>query len=195
MLFDRCEPLSTVKTNFDTILVCNMVVIEMEPNEPNYRDVSEMPDDEFMALRKVALKDRDVNMYGGEFTKSVWRRTYEYRGIKYDIAMLRYLSTQENIGMNQYSRWFVLEHPEETNHIVELAKKVDEDTEFLYKDTLHSWNDDQSLEVMFYEMVDYAKKDIDWFLDNSIEEITTQVMSAKTTQTEVRNIIDKIGLV
>jgi hypothetical protein len=170
-----------------------MDVIEMEPNEPKYSDVGEMPDDEFMALRKVALKDRDVNRYGGEFTKSVWRRTYEHRGIKYDIAMLRYLSTQGNIGMNQYSRWFVLEYPEETTHIVELAKKADENTEFLYKDTLHSWNDDQSPEEMFYEMVDYAKKDIDWFLNNSIDEITTQVMSAKTTQAEVRDIIDKIG--
>ena len=124
-----------------------------------------MLDDEFMALREDAMKDRDISNYGGEFTNDVWRRTYEYRGIKYDIAMLRYLNTAGNIGMNQYGKWFVLEHPEETNRITELAKEVDEYREFLYKDTLHSWNDEQTLEEMFYTMVDAAKEDIDWFLE------------------------------
>jgi len=139
----------------------------MEYIEPNYNDVVEMPDDEYMASRKDVLKDRDIGLYGGEFIKEVWRHTYEYRGIKFDIAMLRYLSTQGEIGMNQHGKWFVLEHPEETTNIVNLAKEANEYTDFLYSDTLHAWNELQSLVEMFYEMVDQGKKDIDWFLDET----------------------------
>jgi len=86
-----------------------------------------------------------------------WRRTYEYRGIKYDIA--------RNIT------WFVLEYPEETKSIAKLANKVSEDVEFLYKDTAHAWNDEQTDKQNFNEMVSYAKIDIDWFLDRSLEEL------------------------
>ena len=135
--------------------------------KPEYSDVEEMSDEKFMALREVVLKDRDIGKYGGGFMKDVWRHTYEYRGVKYDIAMIRYLNSAGEIGMNQYGKWFVLEYPEDTAHIAELIKKSDKLADFLYKDTLHIWNDGQTLERMFYEMVDDAKRDIDWFLDDS----------------------------
>ena len=139
----------------------------MTDYNPKYTDVVEMPDEEFMVLRQDSLKDRDISLYGGEFITEVWRLTYEYRGIKYDIAMLRYVNTMGDIGMNRHGKWFVLEHPEETTRIARLVEEVNYYTDFLYSDTLHFWNNDQSLVEMFYEMVDQGKKDIDWFLDET----------------------------
>ena len=139
----------------------------MTDNTPEYDDIIEMTDDEYMTLREAELKDRDVSKYGGEFITEVWRRTYEYREIKYDIAMLRYVDTAGNIGMNRCGKWFVLEHPEETTRIARLVEEVNYYTDFLYSDTLHFWNNDQSLVEMFYEMVDQGKKDIDWFLNDA----------------------------
>jgi len=139
----------------------------MTNDTPEYTDVVEMPDEEFMALRQDSLKDRDIKTCGGEFITTVWQHTYEYRGIKFDIKMLRYVDTAGNIGMNRYGKWFVLEHPEETSRIARLVEEVNDYTDFLYSDTLHIWNNDQSLVEMFYEMVDQGKKDVDWFLDET----------------------------
>lgn len=164
----------------------------MTTAEPKYTDVIEMSDDEFMSLRKEALKDRDIDMYGGEFSKDVWRRTYEYREIKYDLALLRYLSTQGNVGMNQYGKWFVLEYPNETTHIAELAKKVDEYREFLYRDTLHVWNDEQTLEQMFYWVADRAKEDIDWFLDSAIDEMSKIAADIERARLNLQKEIEKV---
>lgn len=86
-----------------------------------------------------------------------WRSTYEYRGIKYDIATV--------------DTWFVLEYPKETAKIAELANEVNENCEFLYADAAHAWNDDQTPKQKFKEMANRAKRDIDWFLDDSLNEL------------------------
>ena len=130
-------------------------------SRPEYSDVEEMSNSEFMALREVELRDLGVAVRSLEFVRIVWTRTYEYRGVKYNIGMLRYLRGDGNIGMNRYGKWFVLEHPEETGKMIANSPV---DAECLYKDTLHAWNDGQTLEQMFYEMVDYAKRDIDELL-------------------------------
>lgn len=142
-------------------------------SKPEYGDVDEMSDEEFMALREEALKDRDTKKYGGEFVKVVWRRTYEYRGVKYDIILLRYLNSKGEIGMNRYGKWFVLEPPEgksTKNSVCRAELDKDAYSEFLFRDTLHSWNERQTIKEMFYEMADYAKSDI----DNAIEAIRWQ---------------------
>lgn len=139
--------------------------------EPKYTDVVEMSEDEYMRSRKTFIDNMDSGVRCKEFLMDVWRRTYEYRGIKYDIAMMRYLSTSGQIGMNQYGKWFVLEHPKETSRIAEFAKEICEYCEFLYRDTLHPRNDQQTLEQMFNEVVEFARQDIDYFLDDASGEI------------------------
>jgi len=141
------------------------VVIKMTTDNPKYSDIVEMLDSKFMELRKKELKDKNIELYGGEFITTVWRRTYTYRGIAYDLAMVRYLSTSGEIGMNKYGKWVVLEYPEETVHIADVVNATHKYDEFLYRDTLHFYNADQTLEEMFYDMADRGQKDIDWFLD------------------------------
>jgi hypothetical protein len=147
-----------------------------------------MSDDEYMASRKTFIDDLDSDVRCKEFLKDVWRRTYEYRGIKYDIAMMRYLSTSGQIGMNQYGKWFVLEHPKETSRIAEFVKEIAEYSEFLYKDTLHPRNDQQTFEQMFYEMVEFARQDIDYFLDD----MHTEVEKRQTLLEEIASSIQSL---
>ena len=110
-----------------------------------------------------------------------WKHTYEYRSIKYNLRFLH----------SHHSRWFVVEYPEETNDIVKLVRNIsDEKTEFLYHICGHSelWKD------IFYESVKKAENDIDWFLDDSLNELLSQINHLKTIYSEVNNILDKIKI-
>jgi len=135
--------------------------------EPKYSDVEEMRDDEFLSKVEEERKIRDRKTYGRDGTFRVWQKTYEYRGIKYNILMMRYyiidVPLEQMKGMNKYGKWFLLEHPEETKKMAELSYEG----EFLYADTLHIYNENQTLVEMFYEMVDRAKRDIDELLDET----------------------------
>lgn len=109
-----------------------------------------------------------------------WRRTYEYRGIKYDIA--------------RNSTWFVLEYPEETARISKLANEVSESREFLYKGAAHAWNDEQTGKQKFYEMVNCAKIDIDWFLDCSLDELSSLRAESEKGFRELAASIEKLKI-
>ncbi len=131
--------------------------------KPQYSDVEEMSDEKFMVLREVALR-RDVERYGREFVVAAWEHTYEYRGVKYDIRMFRYMASDgsHRFGMSESGKWFVLEHPDETRDLIGMCSGAYD--EHLYRDTMHIWNDGQTLEEMFDEVVEFAKRDIDELL-------------------------------
>lgn len=127
----------------------------MVQDEPKYSDVSD-------------LKDGFQS----------WRCTYEYRGIKYDIARL-----QRN-GVC----WFVVEPPDESRDIVSLVDRIDIRYDFLY----HVCDQHSLPETLFYEAVSYATKDIDWFWNDSLGNIEDRMNRDKNTYLDVRNAIDKI---
>ena len=157
-------------------------------NKPKYSDVNELSDNEFLALRKERLKDIDTKVCCLTFSNVVWYHTYEYRGVKYDIIMRRYTDARGNVGMNKYGKWFVLEHPEETNYAADLAQEVDEDKmEFLYGDTLHSHNDNQTLEQMFYEMTTHAENDIEWLWDSAAQEIDAKISHLREVKAHLKH--------
>ena len=128
----------------------------MTTNEPNYNDVGDLKD-------------------GFE----AWRHTYEYRGIKYDIAFLH----------RRHSRWFVVERHEETRDLVNLISTIDMRPDFLY----HVCDDDEPRKAMFYDAADRAKEDIDWFLDDSLTDIANQITNIKNAYLDVCNAIDEIN--
>lgn len=107
-----------------------------------------------------------------------WKRTYEYRGIKYDIKMLR----------RPLFQWFVVEPPEETRCIVQLVNKTDIRYDFLYHicDQHEAWRD------MFYDAVDRAKKDIDWLLDDTFNEMSKKTADTERTYLNLREEIKKV---
>jgi len=143
--------------------------------EPKYSDIEEMSDEEFLSEVEEERKIRDRKTYGRDGKFCVWQKTYEYRGIKYNILMMRYyiidVPLEEMKGMNKFGKWFLLEHPwfllehpKKTNKIAEMSED-----EFLYADTLHTYNENQTLIEMFYEMVERAKNDIDKLLDDTYD--------------------------
>ena len=107
-----------------------------------------------------------------------WRRTYEYRGIKYDIALLH----------GNHSTWYVVESPDEGYEVTRLIRKSGLRDEFLY----HVCDEYKSGNAMFYCAVDHAMADIDWFLDDSLEDLTKCISELEHTRSEFRAAIDNI---
>jgi hypothetical protein len=94
-----------------------------------------------------------------------------YRGIAYLIKVLRYYNHDEGfttMGRDRISDCHaVVEYPDETIPIVNLIPN-DYGSEFLYHDTLHSWNDKQTTEQQIEICHKWAKEDIDNLLDGEI---------------------------
>lgn len=117
----------------------------------------------------------DVSVLKDELER--WRRTYEYRGIKYDIILLQ----------DDYSHWYDVENPRETDCIAGLARYFGARSNFLY----HT-NDDGSDKEMFYASLTNAKCDIDWFLDDYIDEINERINLLKGVCCEVEEIVKEL---
>lgn len=147
-------------------------------HNPKFSDVQEKSDEEFQKIVDEEAKTRDRTRYGRDGHHVSWEQIYEYRGVKYQIKLLRYyildvpvkdtfryMQTDYGNILSRHNRWFVLEHPSETNSFVDLEYG---NGEILYADTLHSWNEKQTLEEMFNEMLHRAKGDIDNILDEGV---------------------------
>ena len=94
-----------------------------------------------------------------------------YKGIKYIIEVLRYYNHTDkftNMGGDRISdSHAVVEYPDETKPILDLIPNEFE-SEFLYHDTLHSWNNKQTTEEQIEVCHKWAKEDIDNLLDGEI---------------------------
>ena len=97
---------------------------------------------------------------------------FEYRKVKYLVKVLRYFNHTNkfcSIGSQRISdKHAVVEYPDETKPIVQLVEGVEGVYDFLYHDTLHSHNDNQTTEEQIEECHRLAKKDIDNLLDGEI---------------------------
>ena len=91
-----------------------------------------------------------------------------YKGIKYIIEVLRYYNHTNkftNMGRDRISdSHAVVEYPDETKPLIPIGFE----SEFLYHDTLHSWNDKQTIEEQIDVCHKWAKGDIDNLLDGEI---------------------------
>jgi len=148
-------------------MVVKMVV---DIYNPKFSDVQEKSDEEFRIMIDIESTTRDFKRSGKDGLFTIWDQTYEYRGIKYQIRLMRYyqigVPLNEIKGMNHLSKYFLLEHPPESDEFDNISY---DGGEFLYADTLHSYNENQTLEEMFNEMVSRAESDIDRMLDQGIE--------------------------
>ncbi len=165
--------------------------------KPKYTDVIEMSDAEFSKKLDEINAKRDFEKYGCDGNMCVWEKSYTYRGIEYSIALIRYyvlgVPLSEIKGMNQYNRWFVLEHPNTIEDIVKIHNKInDDDNEFLYKDTLHSCNDNETLSEMFYKMADAAKEDIDYLLGCTEININKRISKLERMKVDFNVLVAKL---
>jgi hypothetical protein len=97
--------------------------------------------------------------------------TFTYRGIKYIIKVLRYYNHTDKftpIGSRRISdKHVVVEHPEETDFIAKIVDEIEPYSDFLYHDTLHDINDNQTVEEQIEISHKWAKEDIDRLFDGS----------------------------
>ncbi len=96
---------------------------------------------------------------------------FNYRGVTYLVMVLRYYNHTNNFTTMRRERisdsYAVVEYPDETKPIVDLIPDEFE-FEFLYHDTLHSWNDKQTIEEQIEICHKLAKEDIDNLFDGEI---------------------------
>jgi len=116
-----------------------------------------------------------------------------YRNIAYLIKVLRYFNHTDRFTMMMSNRisdcHVVVEYPDETKPIVQMVMNVDEYSEFLYYDTLHSWNDKQTVEQQIKECHELAKKDIDSLFDGAVKErIETQIKKFQDIMNKIETL-------
>jgi hypothetical protein len=104
-------------------------------------------------------ESRDGYVSGGE-------EIVEYKGFRYIIKVLRYYSLNEGFKPIHHSRTCeyhaVVEYPEDMEEMVRLVKGLESwGSDFLYHDTLHSFNDLMSLQEQIDCCHKWAKQDID----------------------------------
>jgi len=96
---------------------------------------------------------------------------FVYKGISYLIMVLRYYDHTNKfttMGRDRISdSHVVVEYPDETKPLLNLIPPEFE-SEFLYHDTLHSWNDKQTIEEQIKLCHELAKEDIDNLLGGEI---------------------------
>jgi len=92
-----------------------------------------------------------------------WRKTFTYKGIKFQLAILRYYDLDDGFRpmLRRISdRHVVVEYPKSTQSLANFLRSLGWNN-FLWYDTLHSWNDTQTLEEQLDEAYEYAIKCID----------------------------------
>ncbi len=121
------------------------------------------------------LKERIDNWKKGYSRDGYIQRAegkFNYKGICYLIRVLRYYNHTNmftNISGEKVSdSHVVVEYPEETKPIVDIVSGIDGVYDFLYHDTNHSHNDNQTMDEQIEECHTLAKEDIDNLLSGEI---------------------------
>ena len=150
---------------------------------------------------KELEKVKKTSMYGTDGKIVSAEGKFVYRGIAYTIMVLRYYNFREGfttMGSERISPYHaVVEFPEETKPIADLVYNFD--SEFLYHDTLHYWNDKQTAEQQIQVCHNWAMKDIDNLfdgeiakkIDNSIKELQKAKDNLKIKSKEVKELKSK----
>lgn len=118
----------------------------------------------------------------------VGRKKYTYKGVSYEIAILRYFTLNE-LNFQPMSRRVtsyhaVVEYPEETRPLVSLIEEFH--SEYLYHDTLHSHNDNQTIEQQVEECHRLARQDIDLIVTIINLEIPAKIRKLQDTANELQ---------
>jgi len=124
---------------------------------------------------------------------------FEYKGIFYLIKVLRYYNhTNRFTSMSSRisDKHVVVEYPEKTKSLKALISSIEEDSDFLYHDTLHSWNDNMTIEEQIDECHKMAHEDIDkvksnYFID-LIQEKILSLENLKVELIKIKELIKKV---
>lgn len=130
----------------------------------------EMSDSEFQTkiYEEAVRRNNDTKKYGRDGYFYVYTELALYKGIPYAVKICRYFQIgvplNEIHGMNSLGKWAVLESVPETRPLSDLVSTLPYpigNSEWMWRDTLHTHNDKQTLKQMVDEMHQYAREDID----------------------------------
>lgn len=142
-----------------------------------------MPEKEQIAELKKIEATRDFANYGRDGLLQLGRKKFIYKGINYEIAIIRYYTLKpiafKRMGSERITDCHaVVEYPKETESLRNLIHKLDEYSEFLYHDTLHRRNDKQTIEEQIEICHRMAKADIN-SIPKIIKEAETKLLNLK----------------
>jgi hypothetical protein len=131
--------------------------------------------------------------YGKDGTIELWRKTYAYRGVKYEIACLKYFSFSEPNPLDakllgSMSEYLVLEYAEDGEKIHEMLRDLGLYDEWLWSDTCHTQFEGVPLEEQEKYLHERAKKDIDFLLDRAVSVLEEKVAELKRAIDEIRRL-------
>ena len=143
----------------------------------------EMLDEQFKTRVDEIAATRDITRYGRDGHVQVYEERFVYRNVPYWIRIPRYfqigIPLDQIRGMNHIGKWAVLEYEKDWKELCSFLNENDiqqilQTYDFLWADTLHTWNDGQTLQQMVEEMHQRAREDID--------KLNLQDMKTKLTQ-------------
>jgi hypothetical protein len=157
----------------------------------------EMSDSDFSKKIEEETKTRNIQTHGRDGNFQVFEKKFCHRGLYYFVKVIRYyqisVSLKEISGMNKIGKWAVLEYDKSIKNIVDFISQHQdffEYYEFLYADTLHSHNENQTLKQMFEEMKKQGQKDIDWFFDEADKQFEKKFEELKALQEQIKQLQD-----
>lgn len=159
----------------------------------------EMSDSEFQTkiYDEAVRRANSLKNYGRDGHIVVYAENASYKGFPYIVKICRYFQIgvpiNEIDGMNSLGKWAVLETVPETDPIRDIISNLPYpvgNSEWMWKDTLHSHNDNQTLREMVDEMHRYAREDIDELdtLWKRMEEYIKELSSDIEKIREIRSI-------
>lgn len=98
---------------------------------------------------------------------------FQYKKVFYLIKVLRYFNHTNKfcpMGSQRISdKHVIVEYPDETKSLVALIKQLDENSDFLWHDTLHSYTDPMTAEQQIEACHSLAKGDIDKLFNRTFQ--------------------------
>ncbi len=120
---------------------------------------------------------------------------FNYKEIKYLIKVLRYYDHTNrftSIGSRISNSHVVVEYPEETKPIVDLVYGIEGVYDFLYHDTLHSYNNNQTTEEQIEVCHRLAKEDINSLFNGEIsDKLDEAIKKLRELKDKLEKILEK----
>ena len=150
---------------------------------------------ELEAIRHV--RERDWERYGRDGGIELWRKTYMYRGIKYEIICVKYFSFNypnplDAKILGSISSYLLLEYTEDERDIAEALEELNLTHEWLWNDTCSSRFENLPLEEHERYLHEIAKQDINWLLDEALPLLERKVSELKEKIEKIRRCEEKI---
>jgi hypothetical protein len=134
--------------------------------------------------------------YGRDGAIELWRKTYVYRNVKYEIACVKYFSFNESnpldarvLGMDKY---LILEYTEDEAQVADMLKSFNLYNEWLYNDTCRTEFQGISLEDQEKYLHERAKEDVDFLLDKAVPTLKKKVAELERKIRELERALTEV---